>query len=132
MLALASQASKEHSDRGPKIKPRQPKKGGLTSTPASLAKQTALVSDYVVRCLRGEVTSALNPMGQRLTLATYVAILPTLWSLLNDAEVASNTIWNALLEHATQISSNSALKKASIEFIARIVLVRLLSLAYIA
>lgn len=59
----------------------------------------------------------------------YMALLPTIWSLLNqpspNARQISSNVLRAMLEHATKTSSKSAVKKPTLEFVARLVLVSL-------
>ena len=93
-----------------------------------LSLQVDRVSEYVIQLLRGETLSALQ-LGRSLTPASYTKLLPTIWLLLNqpvsNEHQISNAVLQATLEHASKTSSNSAVKKRGIEFVARLVLVSL-------
>jgi pre-rRNA-processing protein IPI1 len=90
--------------------------------------QTERVSEYVIQLLRGEALSG-SQVGRLLTPAGYTALLPTIWSLLNqplaNEHQTSSDVLQAMLEHATKTSSNSVVKKLGIEFVARLALVSL-------
>ncbi|KAF9460822.1 hypothetical protein BDZ94DRAFT_1374995 [Collybia nuda] len=102
-------------------------KQGLSSvneTKVSLSIQILRVSEYVIQLLRGE--SIVTRLGKPLTAAAYLALLPTIWALLNDVTAThrstSSDVLKATVEHALKASSKSALKQMSIEFIAQLVL----------
>jgi pre-rRNA-processing protein IPI1 len=92
----------------------------------NLSIQTERVSEYVIQLLRGEAV-ATSQLGHSLTPASYIALLPTIWSLLNNPtwihRDLSNSVLQAILDHAFKVASKSALKKPTIEFVARVVLV---------
>ncbi|KAH9950477.1 hypothetical protein B0H21DRAFT_723497 [Amylocystis lapponica] len=54
----------------------------------------------------------------------YTALLPTIWSLINSphARGASSTVLQAVAEHAVKISSTSAVKRHTVDFLGRLVL----------
>ncbi|KAJ7038093.1 hypothetical protein C8F04DRAFT_1326018 [Mycena alexandri] len=91
----------------------------------SLQVQTERVGDHVVQLLQGESLSATQ-LGRPLTSAAYTALLPTIWSLINNANPnlldVSTSVLQATIEHARKVSSKSALKQTTIEFLARLVL----------
>jgi len=87
--------------------------------------QTERVGEHVVQLLQGESLSATQ-LGRPLSSAAYTALLPTIWSLINNANASlldvSNDVLQATIEHARKVSSKSALKQTTIEFLARLVL----------
>ncbi|KAJ7706080.1 hypothetical protein B0H17DRAFT_973090 [Mycena rosella] len=91
----------------------------------SLQVQTERVSDYVVELLNGASVST-SQLGRPLTQTAYTALLPTIWSLINNANPnlndVSSDVLQATIEHASRVSSKSALKQVTLEFIGRIVL----------
>lgn len=95
--------------------------------------QAERVSEYVVKLLRGEPSSGMQ-LGRPLTPEAYIALLPSIWSLLNQPSLnekeMSAEVLQATLEHATKASPKSAVKKAAIEFVARLALVREYSSSY--
>ncbi|KAJ7786421.1 hypothetical protein B0H16DRAFT_1446174 [Mycena metata] len=94
-------------------------------TKDSLQVQTERVGEHVVQLLQGESLSATQ-LGRPLSSAAYTALLPTIWSLINNANASlldvSNDVLQATIEHARKVSSKSALKQTTIEFLARLVL----------
>ncbi|KAJ7492529.1 hypothetical protein FB451DRAFT_1218647 [Mycena latifolia] len=98
---------------------------GQAGTKNSLQAQTERVSDYVVELLNGASLST-SQLGRPLTQTAYTALLPTIWSLINNAnpnmhDISTNVL-QATIEHGSRTSSKSALKQVTIEFIARIIL----------
>jgi pre-rRNA-processing protein IPI1 len=91
-----------------------------------LALQAEKVGKYVIQLLRGEA-SAGSQVGRPLTPAAYTALLPTIWSFINqpspNQHQISSSVLQATLEHATKTSSKSATKKLGIEFVGRLILV---------
>ena len=102
-------------------------KARATSTYKSdeaLLIQAQRVSGYVTELLRGEPAAGF---GQLLSFDAYSALLPTIWSLVNhgsptDSSI-SGDIFQATLDHAIKVSSKSAVKSSTVEFVARTVLV---------
>ena len=80
-------------------------------------KQAEMVREYVVQCLQGTTVpgshSVLSPLGQVLTPQAFIALLPTLWWLLNTPErrVHSTEVIQAILRHAVKSGSTSGVKK---------------------
>jgi len=94
------------------------------------------------------ITSS-NPLGQPLPPQTYISLLPTVWSLLNQPPPAPvpkakplsasaatlgppapepevsvpHTVAGALLDHLNRVGSDSAVKKIGVEFVGRLCLV---------
>ncbi|RDB28596.1 Testis-expressed sequence 10 protein [Hypsizygus marmoreus] len=91
----------------------------------TLSIQTLRVNEYILQLLRGEPVSS-SQLGKPLTPAAYSALLPAIWALLNDATLdhreVSNAMLLAILEHSVKTSSKSALKKPTLEFISRLLL----------
>jgi len=90
---------------------------------AALSSQIEKVGEYVVRSLRGEVSTPGRPLGQPISATSYLALLPTIWSLLDHRQgtVSPNTV-AALLEHSTRTGSASSVKRLAIEFVGRLIL----------
>lgn len=125
LLVLASRSS--NNIRAHRVKSRQVQATSLASERV-LSIQAERVCEYVIQLLRGEPSSS-SQIGRPLTSEAYNALLPTLWSLLNQPSInqhrISNSVLQATLDHATKSSSKSAVKKCTIEFVARLVTVRL-------
>jgi pre-rRNA-processing protein IPI1 len=84
------------------------------------------VRDYVVGLLKGEPPGAQTP--RPISTSTYHALLPTLWTLLSNSSSAneesnSNDILRSIIQHAIRVSSTSAVKPSTLEFMSRLILV---------
>lgn len=98
-----------------------------------LTLQAGLVRTYVISLLLGEDNSTAQ-ISRPLIAPMYAALLPTIWALLSQPKekhasaqgANSRTVLSTVLDHAIGTTSNSAVKALTIEFIARILLVRLL------
>lgn len=98
-----------------------------TAPKDALSIQTQRVSAYILQLLRGEPVT--GPQVKRaLTPAAYAALQPAIWALLNSVAQRhpdiSSAVLHAAVEHATKTSSKAALKRLTIEFVARLILVR--------
>lgn len=95
-----------------------------------LALQAGLVRTYVTRLLLGEDNSGAQ-ISKPLIPTMYIALLPTIWALLNQSkeshtrnqgETLTDTVLSAMLDHAIRTTSNSAVKALTVEFVTRILL----------
>lgn len=92
--------------------------------------RTELVCAYIIRVLNGEGEGgALLP--RPLTPSAYVALLPSVWALLNrapgissDLEDVPSSVLSAILDHAVRTTSGSAVKRLTVEFVARLLLLQ--------
>ncbi|KAG6884745.1 hypothetical protein C0993_008535 [Termitomyces sp. T159_Od127] len=92
----------------------------------SVSMQTEHVSKYILQLLGGVPMSG-SQLGRTLSPAAYISLLPAIWALLNNTSSAhhqstSNEILNAVISHSIKTSSKSALKRPTIEFVARLAL----------
>jgi pre-rRNA-processing protein IPI1 len=89
--------------------------------------QAERVSEHVVQLLHGE-SGLSSQLGRSLSLGAYIALSPTIWSLLSNPssgrDEMANKVFAAVIEHAIKTPSKSTVKKATIEFLGRLVLVR--------
>jgi hypothetical protein len=124
LLALATSSTPDGPQRAAGGKVRRTS----TSNPApksALSIQIKLVCQYAVRLLDGEAVT--SQLGRTLTPQAYIALLSTIWSLLNTSvHGSSSPTLQAVLEHGIGTSSSAALKLPTIEFLGRIALVRVL------
>jgi pre-rRNA-processing protein IPI1 len=90
--------------------------------------QISQVKDYVARLLSG-VSISSHTVARPMTAQDYVALLPTVWMLLNsnlehdDGNGGAGTL-GALLDHGLQVSSAAATKRPTVDFLVRLILVR--------
>jgi len=96
----------------------------------SLQVQISQVRDYVARLLSG-VQMAPHLVGRPITAQDYIALFPTLWTLLNSKSEHTGVddgvdILRALLDHGLQVSSTAAAKRPTVDFLARLILVSFL------
>ncbi|KAI9466113.1 hypothetical protein BJY52DRAFT_1182991 [Lactarius psammicola] len=97
------------------------KRGGM-----SIQTQISQVKDFVACLLRG-VSMSPNTIGRQITAQEYMALLPTLWMLLNsnldcggvDGDI---DILCVLLDHARRVSSTAAAKRPTVDFLVRLIL----------
>ncbi|KAG8928396.1 hypothetical protein FRC03_012359 [Tulasnella sp. 419] len=100
-------------------------------------RQLHRVREWVSKAIRGQIVSSTQPLGQQLSSTAYLALLPTIWSLLNtrtdttteeDGEkssgVATDDTWLAILEHFHRAGAMSSGKKLSLQFIGSLVLLQ--------
>jgi pre-rRNA-processing protein IPI1 len=84
------------------------------------------VAPYIVRLLNGASANG-SALARPVPPQAYNALLPSVWALAN-ANLANNMmdedsdVLQATLQHALRISSSSATKRASVEFVGRLVL----------
>jgi pre-rRNA-processing protein IPI1 len=125
LLLLANEKKTTRVSRG---KARQAKQLSLSANGSTntLSIQTQHISEYVVQLLRGESVAA-SQLGKSLTTIGYLALLPTIWALLNNTMAhhhnMTSGVLKATVDHALKTSSKSALKRVTIEFVAQLVLV---------
>ena len=82
------------------------------------------VAQYIIKRLRGEAN--FTQIGTMLTASSYLSLLPTIWGIINKPglnQQEANGIIHATLDHAFNVSSKSACKILTIEFVARLLLV---------
>ncbi|TFK41082.1 hypothetical protein BDQ12DRAFT_678857 [Crucibulum laeve] len=89
----------------------------------TLSIQMFAVSAYVIKLLRNGTGSQVS---QPLSPLAYIALLPTIWALLNNPianhkETATDVL-QATAEHAIKTFSKSPCKRMTIEFISRLIL----------
>jgi len=95
----------------------------LTGIDRALSTQTERVCCYVVDALRGERTGSNSSLSQPISAAAYSSILPTIWALLNNARPEYvDDVLRAVIEHAIKVSSTSTIKRYTIDFVGRLLL----------
>ncbi|KAF8140186.1 hypothetical protein EV363DRAFT_1393099 [Boletus edulis] len=92
----------------------------------SLSSQVDLVKSYVIRLLQGDGGSGAQ-LSRPISVAIYTALLPTIWALLNQRsgdqpEQEPSAVLTATLDHAMRASSVSAVKRLTVEFVGRLLL----------
>ena len=108
--------------RAPRHKPSSPLKSHF-----SLDLQSDLVQSYVIRLLQGDGGSGAQ-LPRPISAVVYTALLPTIWALLNQRsgqqpEKEPSSVLVATLEHAMRTTSGSAVKRLTVEFVGRLLLV---------
>ncbi|KAF7307005.1 Ipi1-N domain-containing protein [Mycena indigotica] len=102
---------------------RPTKKAGQSK--GNLRQQTERVSTYVTRLLKGENMSP-SQIGRPLTADAYNLLLPTIWALMNNPDPQSHDLSRgvllAVIDHGRRVSSKSAVKQYTLEFISRVLL----------
>lgn len=96
---------------------KQDKKKAKSSAAASAG--LSAVREYTLDLLGGEGTGM-----RKLTPQAYTSLLPTIWALISSSPQGSMEMFQALVTHSTSVSSKAALKRPTVEFVGRIILVR--------
>lgn len=131
LSSLAVNASRDSASSSLQRRKVRPSKARARSPgPAGKAIiQTRQVMEYITRRLRSEPSSSTY-IGAPISAAAYRALLPTVWALINSTNGAlsedlqePDSVMHAILDHATQISSKSACKRSTIEFVGSLALV---------
>ncbi|KAI5119061.1 hypothetical protein M0805_001520 [Coniferiporia weirii] len=133
-LATAHEDKHREGMDGPIAKRRKLVHSGskkLKASAASPSNQVARIQEYVIHCLNGSTAPSANggtyPLGQALTMQAYVALLPTLWWLLDcpaNEDGDPLEVLDAILQHAIKAGSASGVKMVATEFVARLVLLQ--------
>jgi len=89
----------------------------------SIQAQISQVKDFVTCLLRG-VSMSPNTVGRQITAQEYMAMLPTLWMLMNSCDGVDEDmdIICVLLDHARRVSSAAAAKRPTVDFLVRLIL----------
>ncbi|KAI0715228.1 hypothetical protein C8Q76DRAFT_618591 [Earliella scabrosa] len=127
-IVLASQRSGAAQLRSKRIQ-----RGGSRRPPKPHAavsiqtRQIERVSEYIVQLLQGRPPSSggQSSLPRPITPQAYVALLPTIWSLMNHGssdQEDSPSIFSVVVEHAIKASSTSAVKRHTIDFLGRLIL----------
>ena len=130
-IVLASQRS---GAAQPNVRSKRIQRGGSRRPPKPHAavsiqtRQIERVSEYIVQLLQGRPPSSggQSSLPRPITPQAYVALLPTIWSLMNNGssdQEDSPSIFSVVVEHAIKASSTSAVKRHTIDFIGRLILV---------
>jgi pre-rRNA-processing protein IPI1 len=82
------------------------------------------VAEYVVRVLDAGAANTADGLARPVGAHTYGALVPTVWALANGDEGSADVV-RAVLEHALRVPATSATSALAVEFVARLVLVRL-------
>lgn len=105
--------------RAPRYKPLSPLKSRFS--------QADLVESYVIRLLQGDGGSGAQ-LPRPISAVVYTALLPTIWALLNQGsgqqpEKEPSSVLMAVLGHAMRTTPGSAVKRLTVEFVGRLLLV---------
>jgi pre-rRNA-processing protein IPI1 len=126
LVLVSSQSSIGNIRRGnPRLRPqRQKAPSASLRGDAKLIVQAGLVSSYVIRLLRGEGELGVQ-LPRPVSPMVYTALLPTIWALLNQVAGPGDgpsSVLSATLDHALRTTTNSAAKRLTVEFVARLLL----------
>ncbi|TFK91694.1 hypothetical protein K466DRAFT_595903 [Polyporus arcularius HHB13444] len=130
-LLLASQRHPSHKPmaQGKTLQSGKSKRAGVTAASMSAVqtRQIERVSAYIAQLLQGQPSAGVqSSLLRQVTPQAYSAVLPTIWCLLNgqtpDLAGSSELLFAVVLEHATRASSASVVKRLTVDFIGRLVL----------
>ncbi|PFH54547.1 hypothetical protein AMATHDRAFT_135182 [Amanita thiersii Skay4041] len=107
-----------------RFKHKQSEKRPTSRTNGALSTWATSVKTYVIRLLQGIISP--TQLERPLTPAAYISLLPGIWCLLNNLSPENpkqgDEVLDAILEHGIKTPTKSATKRASLEFLARLVL----------
>lgn len=110
----------------------RPGKRNITKTPHILPVYVDHVRDYVLDVLKGKVSvssNAYSTLPRPISSSVYMALLPTVWALISSDELqeldSDEVVLNTVIDHAMQASASSSVKRQTIGFLGRILLVGL-------
>ncbi|KAI0800897.1 hypothetical protein C8Q74DRAFT_1314301 [Fomes fomentarius] len=127
-IVLASQrtGSPASSAKGKRSRPGRSNGpvGTNASDPTIQTRQIERVSAYIVQLLQGQVASfgTQSSLPRPVTPQAYVALLPTIWCLINSEGDTPMSMFAVVVEHAVKTSSTSAVKRHTVDFIGRLLL----------
>jgi len=99
-----------------------------------LPVQTTRVTEYIGRRLSGSISSSSGIIVPIAPIA-YVALLPSIWTFISNMVTPngnngdhgnlkeSNDLLHAVLDHAIKVPSKSLCKRATVEFVGKLLLV---------
>ncbi|EMD42224.1 hypothetical protein CERSUDRAFT_110758 [Gelatoporia subvermispora B] len=130
LLLVSPSLAQDHRGSQGKAKAKSSRLALASSAASASDLHVSRVSEYVVRIIRGEPLpgASQTTLSRSITPSTYTALLPTIWSLISSpprAHAEDDTSANVLrvvLEHAIKASSTSAVKKPTVEFVGRLIL----------
>lgn len=112
----------------PRLQNHKPKGKSIQKLTPVASLPLDRVSEYVSILLAGEANPE-DGLSRPLTLAAYWTLLPTLWSLVNNLGQSSGgsvgeEVIKIVVNHAMRIGSTGASKRATVEFVGGLMLVR--------
>ncbi|ETW87294.1 hypothetical protein HETIRDRAFT_59338 [Heterobasidion irregulare TC 32-1] len=119
LTSLLVLASAQHPEKPPTTRGKARITGPALAGASSLRVER--VGEYVVAVLRGEALSS-HTVARPIPAQAYIALLPTIWSLLNSTPELSGPVLEATIDHAMRCPSMSAVKRSTVEFVSRLVL----------
>lgn len=110
------------------LPPNHPRKSKEKAIQSVISLPLDRVSGYVSLLLEGEANPT-DGFSRPLSVAAYSALLPTLWSLVNNVGWSSGgsvgeEMVKTVVDHAMRIRATGASKRATVEFVGKLMLVR--------
>ncbi|GAA5941763.1 Ipi1p [Sporobolomyces koalae] len=130
LLVLSGSSSSSNTDQvestslSNKNKNKKKQQQGTDAAKIELILST--VQSWVIGALACTLTSLNHPLGlPPLSLEAFVALEPTLWSLLNQPNQSqSNRVWEAILNGWNKMGKETEVRRRAFEFIARGILIQ--------
>ncbi|KAF8560426.1 hypothetical protein OG21DRAFT_1492793 [Imleria badia] len=124
LVLVSHQSGTRNMHRGNRFRGHKP--SSHLKRHLSLNVQADLVKSYVIRLLQGDGGSDAQ-LPRPVSAAVYTSLLPTIWALLNqrsgqEPENELSSVLAATLDHATRTASGSAVKRLTVEFAGRLLL----------
>lgn len=127
-LFLASQRTAPQQSSSRKTpRPGRSSRSEAMSTPVAHSRQIERIAAYTVELLQGLIPAPSQSIPRPITPQAYIALLPTVWSLVNnrgsEASDSSASMLSVVVDHAIKALSTSSVKRHTVDFIGRLVLV---------
>lgn len=127
LVLVSHQSGTRAVRRGNRFGASRPKSSSSLKNHFSFDVQADLVKSYVIQLLHGDGGSGAQ-LPRPISAAMYTALLPTIWALLNQKnekgpEKEGSSVLAATIDHAMKTTSGSAVKRLTIEFVGRLLLV---------
>jgi hypothetical protein len=103
-----------------------PRRGTQPISSAASSASNALITGHVALYIEGLLAAASNNsigLARPLTTPAYTALLPSIWALLSSVDAPSELL-EATMQHALSVSSTSGIKRATIQFVGRLVVLQ--------
>lgn len=126
LVLVSCQSGTRGMPQGDRIRAARHKSFPPLKNHLPLNLQADLVESYVIRLLQEDGGSGAR-LPRPISAAVYTALLPTIWALLNgqQPEKEPSSVLAATLDHAMRTTSGSGVKRLTVEFVGRLLLVRL-------
>lgn len=138
MIGSEGQSRLSRKRKAQEVKPFPSRSSSKRNPHETLHKQAAAIRDFIVEKLQGRASSS-SGTSSNISPSAYLTLLPTIWTLINNSNLVvladppdprqqgsnGNEVLQVTLDHAVKVSSKAASKRLTVEFVARLIMVRI-------